>query len=102
MAHHLAFSLAALTTFGGAIGFAKTKSVPSLAGGGLLGAMFLTSGYLMQNNKDYGLEMAAGTSGFMTAIMLPRAIKGKPLPIVLSVVGLVSGIYYGRKLMEYY
>jgi uncharacterized membrane protein (UPF0136 family) len=77
--------------------------VPSLVAGTAFGLLYLTSGYLIQNNKDYGFELATGTSGLLAAAMLPKAIRGgKPVPVVMALLGVSSGIYYARKLVEYY
>ncbi|KAK6094247.1 hypothetical protein MT418_005323 [Batrachochytrium dendrobatidis] len=53
--------------------------------------------YLIKENKPYGIEVATTTSAVLSAAMTPRAIKGKPVPIVLGVLGLGTATYYGNK-----
>ena len=57
--------------------------------------------YLLQGNKDYGVELAASISGLLVAAMAKKAIKtGKPVPVTLTVLGLVGAAYYGKKWYE--
>ncbi|KAI9004802.1 transmembrane proteins 14C-domain-containing protein [Gaertneriomyces semiglobifer] len=101
MSHHPAYTFAGLTALGGAIGYAKTKSRPSLIAGLAFGALFGTAGYLIQNNQDYGVELATGTSVLLLSAMAPRALKTrKPVPIGLSTVALLGTYYYGKKIYE--
>lgn len=95
---HPAFTLAALCSLGGIAGFARKRSVPSLAAGLGVGILYGISGYLLKENKDYGLETAVAASGLLLAGSLPRAIKlGKPVPVLLTAVGASSLGYYGYK-----
>ncbi|KAJ3163109.1 hypothetical protein HDU86_002278 [Geranomyces michiganensis] len=103
MSHHPAFTFAGLCAAGGAIGYARTRSRPSLIAGLAFGALYSLSGYLIQTNGDYGVELAAATSTLLLAAMGPRAMRTrKPVPILLATLG-VSGMgYYGRKAWETY
>ncbi|KAJ3317203.1 hypothetical protein HDV06_001847 [Boothiomyces sp. JEL0866] len=88
-------------TLGGIAGFARAKSRPSLIAGLAFGTLYATSGYLLDKNKDYGVELAAGTSVLLLGAMAPRAIRTRKIPpITLAVVGLIGTAYYGKKLQE--
>ena len=57
--------------------------------------------YLIQNNQNYGIELATGTSALLLAAMAPRAIKTKKnVPMMLTLLGIVGSGYYGRKFWE--
>ncbi|KAI8333159.1 transmembrane proteins 14C-domain-containing protein [Chlamydoabsidia padenii] len=102
MSHHTAYSMSALCVTGGIAGFARTRSLPSLVAGVGLGGLYGAAGYLIQENANYGHELAVGTSVLLTGAMLPRAIKTrKPLPIVLAITSLAAGAYYTKKVIDY-
>ena len=44
MAHHMSYTMAALTAAGGAMGYAKGKSTPSLVAGLGFGSLFAYAG----------------------------------------------------------
>ncbi|KAK6342686.1 hypothetical protein TWF718_008079 [Orbilia javanica] len=99
---HPAFTLAALCSFGGAMGFARTGSIPSLVAGVGIGAMYGYSGYLLKKNANYGIELAILASLVLGGAMIPRAIKTrKPLPIAMSVLAITGGAYYIKKYREF-
>lgn len=99
MSHHPALALGGLCSFGGLYGFMKTNSKPSLAGGLLLGSLYFASAYQIKNNKDHGVQMALGTSSFLTILMAKRALVVKsPVARLMFSVGLVGSCYYGYKL----
>ncbi|KAK6330238.1 hypothetical protein TWF730_004733 [Orbilia blumenaviensis] len=99
---HPAFTLAALCAFGGTMGFIRTGSIPSLAAGLGIGAMYGYSGYLLKKNANYGIELAIVASLVLGGAMIPRAIKTrKPLPIAMSVLALTGGAYYIKKYREF-
>lgn len=101
MSHHIAFTMAALSCSGGIYGFVRKASKPSLIAGVAFGAAFATSGYLIKNNKDFGMEIASGSSLLLLAAMLPRAIKTRqPVPILMASIGTLGVCYYGKKLYE--
>ncbi|KAM0799208.1 transmembrane proteins 14C-domain-containing protein [Usnea florida] len=88
-----AFLLAALTAGGGLTGYIRTGSVPSVAAGMTVGALYGLGGLRLRNRQSYGLEMALLASLVLAASSVPRAIKSqKPLPIGLSVVA-AFGLY---------
>ncbi|TPX65465.1 hypothetical protein SpCBS45565_g05121 [Spizellomyces sp. 'palustris'] len=101
MSHHPAYTLGGVCALGGYIGYQRTRSRPSLIAGLAFGALYTLSGYLIQNNLNYGIELATGTSALLLAAMGRRALKTrKPVPSVLAVLGVVGSGYYGRKLWE--
>ncbi|KAI9103721.1 transmembrane proteins 14C-domain-containing protein, partial [Phlyctochytrium arcticum] len=101
MSHHTAYTLAGICTLGGYVGYTKTRSRPSLIAGVAFGALYAVAGYLLQNNLEYGAELATGTSVLLVGAMGPRALKTrKPVPAGLATLGLLGGAYYGRKVYE--
>lgn len=61
----------------------------------------MTSGYLIKENKNNGIELALGTSGVLFGAILPRAVRTKlPVPMTLALIGATGSIYYGRKLYQ--
>jgi uncharacterized membrane protein (UPF0136 family) len=102
MSHHLAYSCAALCASGGIAGFVRAKSIPSLVAGSAFAILFTASAFLIKNNKDYGYELATVTSAVLAASMAKKAFSGKFIPIGLVGMSMLSGAYYGRKMLEYY
>ncbi|KAF7504357.1 hypothetical protein GJ744_002414 [Endocarpon pusillum] len=92
-----AFILSALTSVGGIIGYARTGSVPSIAAGLTVGALYGLGGYRIQTRQPYGIELALLASVVLAGSSIPRAIKtGKPLPIGLSVLATTGLFIYGK------
>ena len=91
-----AFVLAALTSIGGITGYVRTGSVPSIAAGLTVGALYGLGGLRIQKRQPYGVELALLASIVLAGSSVPRAIRTtKPLPIGLSAVA-VYGLYvYG-------
>ena len=86
---HLNISLGGLTILGGAFGFMRKGSKISLLAGLTFGTLFLGSGYLIANDREYdGHVLATGTAGFMAFGMAQRHYStGKFMPA-----GLVAAI----------
>lgn len=85
--------------------YSKKKSIPSLAAGVVFSAAFGTAGYLLKQNADYGLELALGSSSLLLAAGISRGIPvkfSKPIPIVLTTLGLLGTAYYAKKYNEFY
>lgn len=102
---HPAFTLSGLCTVGGAIGYLRKGSVPSLVAGATLGVLYGYAGYLLKNNADWGLELALGCSSTLLVAGFSRAIPThfrKPVPLVLVVLGGISTAYYAKKYKEFY
>ncbi|KAI8826044.1 transmembrane proteins 14C-domain-containing protein [Fimicolochytrium jonesii] len=103
MSHHPAFTLGGLCAIGGAIGYSRTRSRPSLIAGLAFGALYSVSGYLLQQNAEYGAPLAAVTSALLLGSMGPRALRTrKPVPIMLAFLGTLGSAYYGKLVYEGY
>ncbi|KAK1240925.1 hypothetical protein MKX07_006358 [Trichoderma sp. CBMAI-0711] len=93
------FVLAALTAGGGAIGYAKTGSVPSIAAGFLVGFLYGAGGYRIANGQPYGIELSLLASAVLGASAIPRAIRlRKPVPIFLSILSTYGLLTFGSAL----
>ncbi|KAH9821613.1 transmembrane proteins 14C-domain-containing protein [Melampsora americana] len=97
---HPAYSLAALCTIGGTIGFIKTKSIPSLIGGILIGSIYGLSGQRIQSGQRYGHEIATAASVILLASSIGRFRKST-VPKVLTTTGLFGAGYYGKQVNDY-
>ncbi|KAM7206971.1 Transmembrane proteins 14C domain containing protein [Rhypophila sp. PSN 637] len=88
-----AYVLAGLTATGGAIGYARTGSIPSVAAGSLVGLLYALGGYRIQNAQPYGVELGLLASVVLGGSSIPRAIRSqKPVPVLLSVLA-TYGLY---------
>ncbi|KAK5328851.1 hypothetical protein LTR70_001005 [Exophiala xenobiotica] len=91
-----AFILGILTSVGGVTGYARTGSVPSIAAGLTVGALYGLGGYRIQKRQPYGIELALLASIILAGSSIPRAIKtGKALPAGLSVLATSGLLVYG-------
>ncbi|TIB87599.1 translation initiation factor eIF4e [Wallemia mellicola] len=59
------------------------------------------SGFLIQENRDYGHEAALASSALLTLSSIRRARKGARLPQFLTALGLASGAYYALKIKQF-
>ena len=60
MSHHPAYTIGGLCAVGGTAAFISKRSKPSLIAGVTTGLLFIYSGYLIQENRNYGHELAFG------------------------------------------
>ncbi|GAA95023.1 uncharacterized protein L969DRAFT_18947 [Mixia osmundae IAM 14324] len=97
MSQHPAYTMAGICMLGGAAGFARTRSRPSLIAGLVVGSAYALAGYRLQTGADYGHEIAAGASAVLLASSVPRFRKG-PIPQALAVTSLLAGGFYLNKL----
>ncbi|KAK4168536.1 transmembrane proteins 14C-domain-containing protein [Cladorrhinum sp. PSN259] len=80
-----AYILSGLTAVGGAIGYARTGSKPSLIAGAAVGLLYGLGGYRLANSQPYGVELGLLASVVLGGASVPRAIRlRKPVPIMLS------------------
>lgn len=78
------------------MGYVRTGSVPSIAAGCTVGALYALSGYRIANRQPYGIELGLLASLVLAGSSVPRAMRsGKPLPIGLSVLATVGLIRFG-------
>jgi len=99
----IAYILAALTAGGGITGYVRTGSVPSIAAGCTVGALYGLGGMRIANRQPYGVELGLLASVILAGSSIPRAIRSqKPLPIGLSLLatfGLYSfGMAFSRRI----
>ncbi|KAK1981436.1 transmembrane protein 14C [Colletotrichum cereale] len=92
------FVLGALTATGGIIGYARTRSVPSIVAGISVGLLYGLGGYRIQNSEPYGVELSLLASAVLGGSSIPRALRlRKPVPILLSVLSLFGLYTYGNE-----
>ncbi|KAI9869957.1 MAG: hypothetical protein M1830_004889 [Pleopsidium flavum] len=92
-----AFILALLTAGGGITGYLRTGSVPSVAAGVTVGALYGLGGLRIQKRQPYGIELALLASIILAGSSIPRAVRTqKPLPVGLSVVALYGLVQFGN------
>ncbi|KAK5567440.1 hypothetical protein LTR43_007156 [Exophiala xenobiotica] len=95
-----AYILSLLTSIGGVTGYVRTGSVPSIAAGLTVGALYGLGGYRISKRQPYGVELALLASILLAGSSIPRAIKtGKPLPAGLSVLAATGLFVYGKAFM---
>ena len=87
------------------MGFAKKRSVPSLAAGFTCGSLLIGSGVLISKNESFrGHSLASGVTGVMTAAMAVRFAKTqKFVPAgVLASLSAVGFAYNVQKVVEWW
>lgn len=101
---HLNFTLGALVAAGGAMGYAKKGSVPSLVAGLTFGGLLIGSGVLISKNEAFqGHALASGTSGVMALAMGKRFVStGKFMPAgLVATLGAAGLAYNVKKALEW-
>ncbi|KAL1985629.1 hypothetical protein VTN96DRAFT_7609 [Rasamsonia emersonii] len=89
-------ALSLLTSVGGVIGYARTGSVPSIAAGLSVGALYLLSLLRLRNGQPYGEELGLLASTVLGGSSIPRAIKlRKPVPVGLSILATYGLVVFG-------
>mmetsp|Transcript_23031 Transcript_23031/g.54657 ORF Transcript_23031/g.54657 Transcript_23031/m.54657 type:complete len:126 (+) Transcript_23031:367-744(+) len=101
---HLNFTLGGLVMAGGAMGYAKKGSVPSLVAGLTFGGLLLGSGILINKGDCYeGHLLASGVTGLMTIAMGKRFLStGKFMPAgAVATLGAAGLAYNVKKALEW-
>lgn len=88
--------MAGVCAVGGAVGYARTRSVPSIVAGLSVGAIYAYGGWRIQEGKDYGYEICAAASLILLGSSAPRMRKG-PVPATLTATSTAALGYYGKK-----
>ncbi|KAJ5654429.1 hypothetical protein N7490_001432 [Penicillium lividum] len=97
-----ALALSLLTSLGGAIGYARTGSIPSIAAGLTVGAIYGLAFYRLRAGETYGEELGLLASTVLGGSSIPRAIKtgGKAVPVGLSLLATYGIFVFGTALKE--
>ncbi|KNE55356.1 hypothetical protein AMAG_01256 [Allomyces macrogynus ATCC 38327] len=102
MSHHPAYTLSALCTIGGTVGFLRQRSRASLAAGLAFGALYGASGYLLKTTPT------TAPSSRSHVARAPRRHGPAPLCAARSRTpsrsvsqGLAGSAYYGKKWYEW-
>ncbi|KAJ6102116.1 hypothetical protein N7486_004543 [Penicillium sp. IBT 16267x] len=97
-----ALTLSLLTSLGGAIGYARTGSIPSIAAGLSVGAIYALSYYQLREGQAYGEELGLLASAVLGGSSIPRAIKtgGKAVPVGLSLLATYGVVVFGLAMKE--
>lgn len=87
------------------MGYAKKRSVPSLAAGVACGSLLVGSGVLISKNESFqGHSLASGVTGIMAAAMTKRFLKTKkffPAGMVATL-GAAGFAYNVQKAIEWW
>lgn len=95
------YILGALTASGGIMGYARTKSLPSIIAGCTVGLLYTLGGYRTQNHEPYGVELSLLASIILGGSSIPRAIRlRKPVPVVLSILATIGALIFGNGLYQ--
>jgi len=89
---------------GGAVGYFKKGSVPSLVAGLTFGGLLVGSGVLITKGESYqGHALASGVTGVMTLAMAQRFFStGKFMPAgMVATLGAVGLAYNVKKALEW-
>ena len=102
---HANLGLGGLAIVGGAVGYLRKGSKPSLLAGLTVGSIFLGSGYMIaQTDRQYEAHlMASGTGGIMAVGMAQRWMKtSKFMPAgMIAILGAAACAYNAKKSLEW-
>lgn len=96
-----ALTLSLLTSLGGVIGYARTGSIPSIAAGLSVGALYMYSYSRLRNGETLGEELSLLASVVLGGSSVPRAIKtgGKLVPVGLSILATYGVVVFGKEVL---
>lgn len=83
------------------MGYARTRSVPSLVAGLAVGALYGFGAYRIREGGENGYEICTGASAILLAASAPRARKG-PVPLGLTAISVPPLAYYGKKVSAHF
>lgn len=93
--------LSLLTSVGGIIGYLRTGSIPSIAAGLSVSALYLLSFTRLRSGQSYGEEFGLFASTLLGGSSIPRAIKlRKPVPVALSILATYGLLVFGLAFRE--
>lgn len=98
-----ALTLSLLTSLGGLIGYARTGSIPSIAAGLTIGALYLYSYMRLRTGEPWGDEIALLASVVLGGSSVPRVIKTggrKVVPIGLGGLAIYGGWVFGGRVLS--
>lgn len=101
---HLSFSVGGLLVAGGAFGWAKKGSLPSLAAGAISGGLLIGSGVLIQKGHHFeGHSLGAAVSAAVAAAMGARFVKSRAMMPAGGVALLTSAsaAYHCKKAIDW-
>jgi uncharacterized membrane protein (UPF0136 family) len=101
---HLNLTLGGLAIVGGAMGFVRTGSTPSLVAGWTFGGLLVGSSVMISNGECYeGHVLASGVTGLMTVAMGYRSLStGKFMPAgMVATLGAAGLAYNVTKAIEW-
>mmetsp|Transcript_6558 Transcript_6558/g.15950 ORF Transcript_6558/g.15950 Transcript_6558/m.15950 type:complete len:114 (-) Transcript_6558:2278-2619(-) len=102
---HLNFTLGGIVLAGGAMGYVKKRSVPSLAAGITFGGLLVGSGILISKNESFkGHALASGATGIMSVAMAQRFFATKKfMPAgMVATLGAAGFAYNAKKAIEWW
>lgn len=91
----LANAVGATCLLGGLIGFIKSSSLASMIAGSVFGLLYFYAGYLISSNSPKSKAFVIIVSAVLSLSMLKKATSGKPVPVLMVSLGIMSGVYYG-------
>eukprot|EP00924_Labyrinthula_sp_SR-Ha-C_P001059 maker-scaffold_7-snap-gene-12.35-mRNA-1 protein AED:0.03 eAED:0.03 QI:80/0/0.5/1/1/1/2/91/110 len=102
---HIPLGMSVVLYVGGALGYTKSKSVPSLIAGITFGTGFVAAGYLISKGEGkQGHGLGLGLASILTLAMGARYSRSKklmPAGIVAGTSGLATA-YHGVKLTQWW
>lgn len=97
----IGYTYSALCVLGGAIGYAKSGSLPSIIAGSAIGLINAGGTYGLQNGQQNGHFAQLGSSGLMAGVMGKKFLKtGKMMPPGFFFG--ISSVYFGYTVFNNY